>query len=165
MSKDFLDYETMVQDALRSVFKKTLIHTAKEGLSGNHHFYITFNTNHPNVTVPEYLKDQYGDELTIVLQYEFWDLNVEENHFSVTLCFEDAHENIVIPYNSLISFVDPSVKFGLQFTPILEEGVAEKTIKADSPKAAKKKSAKNDVDETKEEETSNIISIDAFRKK
>ena len=165
MSKDFLDYEAMVQDALRGVLKKTLIHTATEGLSGNHHFYITFNTTHPNVVIPEYLKDQYGDELTIVLQYEFWDLHVDENHFSVTLCFEDAHENIVIPYNSLISFVDPSVKFGLQFTPVLEEAAEEKISKANSPKAAKKKTAKKDDSETAEEQTSNIITLDAFRKK
>lgn len=155
----------MVQDALRGVLKKTLIHTAKEGLSGNHHFYITFNTNHPNVVIPEYLKDQYGDELTIVLQYEFWDLNVDETHFSVTLCFEDAHENIVIPYNSLISFVDPSVKFGLQFTPLLEESAEVKITQVDTSKTAKKKSAKKETSETAEEQTSNIISIDAFRKK
>ncbi len=165
MSKDFLDYEAMVQNALRSVVKKALEHTVKEGLSGNHHFYITFNTNHPNVVIPEYLKDQYGDELTVVLQYEFWDLQANENNFSVTLCFDDAHESIVIPYTSIISFVDPSVKFGLQFTPLFEEGVEGKTLKADKPKSSKKKENKGKNDEVAEEPISNIISIDSFRKK
>lgn len=162
MSKDFLDYEAMVQNALRSVVQKSLAHVAKEGLSGDHHFYITFNTDHPDVVIPEYLKDQYGDELTVVLQYEFWDLTVNEHDFSVTLCFDDANESVVVPYTSIISFVDPSVKFGLQFTPILEEIKEGKVIKADKPKSKKKQ------DKTTEEvpdSTSNIITLDAFRKK
>lgn len=164
MSKDFLDYEAMVQEALRGVVHKSLVHVAKEGLSGNQHFYITFNTDHPQVVIPEYLKDQYGDELTIVLQYEFWDLTVNENDFSVTLCFDDAHESIHVPYTSIISFVDPSVKFGLQFTPILEDIKAGKTIKADKPKS-KKKQDKETESEAVSDSTSNIITLDAFRKK
>ena len=161
MSKDFLDYEAMVQNALRSVVQKSLAHVVREGLSGDHHFYITFNTDHPDVVIPEYLKDQYGDELTVVLQYEFWDLQANEHDFSVTLCFDDANESVVVPYTSIISFVDPSVKFGLQFTPILEEIKEGKVIKADKPNS-KKNSTKED---TNQEESSNIITLDSFRKK
>lgn len=161
MVKDPLDYEAMVQTALRDVVYKTISYTAKNGLPGNHHYYITFATEHPGVDIPDYLRDQYGDEVTIVLQYEFWDLAADANGFTVTLCFDDAHEKLYVPYSALLSFVDPSVKFGLQFSPTMEEPQeAAKIIKAD--KAPDKKS-------TKKTETpkdgSNIVSLDTFRKK
>ncbi len=159
MAKDPLDYEAMVQTALREVVYKSISYTIKNGLPGNHHYYITFATEYPGVEVPEYLKDQYGDEITIVLQYEFWDLKADENGFSVTLCFDDAHEKLYVPYGALLSFVDPSVKFGLQFTPVIEEvsEVKEKTIKGD----------KAPVDEKAEipKDGSNVITLDKFRKK
>lgn len=159
MAKDPLDYEEMVQVALREVVHKTLSYTVKNGLPGNHHYYITFATDYPGVIVPEYLKDQYGDEITIVLQYEFWDLKADENGFAVTLCFDDAHEKLYIPYGSLLSFVDPSVKFGLQFSPIYDENhePIEKTLKGD--KAPEDKKAEIPTD------GSNVITLDKFRKK
>jgi len=159
VANDPLDYEAMVQTALREVVHKSISHTVKNGLPGNHHYYITFATEHPGVEVPEYLKDQYGDEITIVLQYEFWDLKADEKGFSVTLCFDDAHEKLYVPYSSLLSFVDPSVKFGLQFTPTYEEPTETtgKIIKGD--KAPK--------DETADipKDGSNVIALDTFRKK
>lgn len=161
MAKDPLDYEAMVQTALRDVVYKSLSYTAKNGLPGNHHYYITFATEYPGVEVPEYLKDQYGDEITIVLQYEFWDLKADEHGFAVTLCFDDAHEKLYIPYSALLSFVDPSVKFGLQFSPAFEDEQPEpsgKIIKGDKAPADSKK------DEIPTD-GSNVITLDKFRKK
>lgn len=160
MAKDPLDYEAMVQAALREVVFKTISYTVKNGLPGNHHYYITFATEHPGVEIPDYLRDQYGDEVTIVLQYEFWDLAADENGFSVTLCFDDAHEKLYVPYTAILSFVDPSVKFGLQFSPIIEE-TAEvgKIIKGTKPSAEKQ------ADALKAKDSSNVITLDTFRKK
>jgi len=160
VAQDPLDYEAMVQIALREVVYKTMSYTVKHGLPGDHHYYITFATDHPGVEVPDYLRDQYGDEVTIVLQYEFWDLAADENGFSVTLCFDDNHEKLYVPYAALLSFVDPSVKFGLQFSPIFEdapEEVVGKTIKGD--KAPKDKIAEIPKD------GSNVVTLDTFRKK
>lgn len=163
MAKDPLDYEAMVQSALREVVYKTISYTVKNGLPGNHHYYITFATEHPGVEIPDYLRDQYGDEVTIVLQYEFWDLKADENGFSVTLCFDDAHEKLYIPYTALLSFVDPSVKFGLQFSPIIEETpeIVGKTIKGD--KAVIDKKADKKAEPVKD--GSNVVTLDTFRKK
>lgn len=159
VANDPLDYEAMVQIALREVVHKTISYTVKNGLPGNHHYYITFATEHPGVEIPDYLRDQYGDEVTIVLQYEFWDLATDANGFSVTLCFDDAHEKLYVPYSALLSFVDPSVKFGLQFSPIIEETteVVGKTIKGDKALTDKKADIPKD--------GSNVVTLDTFRKK
>jgi hypothetical protein len=162
-----IDYEHLVQDSLRGVVRTVLTNTAKSGLVGSHHFYISFATNHPDVDMPDFLKNEYPEEITIVLQYEFWDLEVENDFFSVTLCFNNIHERLTIPFSAVISFVDPSVQFGLQFTPsIHERPVAKKTKKPKvgvtttrktrTPKAAKIETAS---------EGSNVIALDAFRKK
>lgn len=157
-----MDYEVMVQEALRDVVKKAISYTAKNGLQGDHHFYVTFATEHHGVVMPDYLREQYGEEITIVLQYEFWDLSADNNGFHVTLCFDDAHEKLYIPYTALVSFVDPSVKFGLQFTPTTEDfSETGKTIKADKPTKPDKSTKKADSGEA----TSNIITLDSFRKK
>lgn len=165
MAKDLIDYEAMVQTALRDVVKKAIGHAAKHGLQGDHHFYVTFATDHPGVVMPDYLREQYGDEITIVLQYEFWDLLADTKGFYVTLCFDDAHEKLYIPYSGLLSFVDPSVKFGLQFNPVTEEPSIEtgKTIKADKPSDKSDKVASKKADSAKG--TSNIVTLDSFRKK
>lgn len=161
MAKDPLDYETMVQIALREVVYESLSYTEKNGLPGNHHYYITFAAEYPGIEIPDYLKDQYGDEITIVLQYEFWDLKAGKQGFHVTLCFDDAHEKLYIPYGALLSFVDPSVKFGLQFTPIFADSSpvesAEKVIKGDKNPNDKKAEIPTD--------GSNVITLDKFRKK
>ena len=164
MAKDSINYEAMVQTALRDVVKKAISYTEKHGLLGNHHFYITFATEHPGVQVPDYLRDQYGDEITIVLQYEFWDLVAEAKGFYVTLCFDDAHEKLYVPYTALLSFVDPSVKFGLQFTPVAEEhSEVGKVIKGDKPNNAKSKSKSKENEPPKD--GSNVVTLDSFRKK
>lgn len=162
VAKDFIDYEAMVQTALRDVVKKSIMHAAKGGLQGDHHFYVTFATEHPGVEMPNYLREQYGEEITIVLQYEFWDLSSDNHGFHVTLCFDDSHEKLYIPYTALISFVDPSVKFGLQFTPTSEDFLETgKTIKADKAASKPEKSIKK----TDSKSGSNIVTLDSFRKK
>jgi hypothetical protein len=151
MKKVSLDYETMIQTALRGVVRNSLSIVQKNGLPSNHHFYITFITNHPKVKMPEYLFEEYPEEITIVLQHEFWDLEVSSSGFSVTLCFNDKNENLYVPYDAVISFVDPSVKFGLQFVPIIED----ETLENDA----------NEKKEGKEEQKDNVVIVDFSKKK
>lgn len=153
------DYENLVQNALRKVVCSTMQDVSKNGLPSDHHFYITFDTTHSGVDLPDYLREEYPDEMTIVLQHEFWDLDVDSEGFQVTLCFDDTNERIEIPFNALISFVDPSVKFGLQFTPIEthEHRPAERISEA--------KAEKNLKDSDTPSDGSNVINFDSFRKR
>jgi len=137
-----LDYEQLVQESLRSVVRSALMEVAENGLPGDHHFFITFQTDYPGVDLPGYLLAQYPEEITIVLQYQFWDLEILQECFLVTLSFNDVYERLTIPFHSIITFADPSVKFGLEFKP--------------SPKAP---ICESDLD------TSKVIMLDAFRKK
>jgi hypothetical protein len=164
--KSYIDYEQLVQKALRSVVRESLLFATKKGLPGNHHFYIAFATDHPGVDLPDYLKEQYSEEITIVLQHEFWDLVVEEDRFSVTLCFNDIHERLLIPFDAIISFVDPAVKFGLQFTPSIgEETEKPKIAPTKSDKHSQEMETSIDAESKTEESGSNVVTLDTFRKK
>lgn len=110
-------YEDMVQSALLDVVKNSLKYVEKNGFHGDHHFYISYLTNYPGVVIPQYLKEKHQNEIMIVLQYQYEHLHVSNDSFSVTLSFNGKPENLVVPFASIIAFVDPSVKFGLQFTP------------------------------------------------
>lgn len=161
------DYEQLVQDSLRSVVRESLMQVARSGLPGNHHFYISFRTDYPGVDLPDYLLEQYPEEITIVLQYEFWDLEVEEDTFFVTLCFNDIHERLTVPLQAIVSFVDPSVKFGLQFSPTIHEKAVPQKLPV-KPKAKSKGKEKEipSVPQTeKSHNGSNVVILDAFRKK
>lgn len=169
VSKKFtqIDYEHLVQESLRNVIRTVLEQTEKHGLPGDHHFYISFATMHPDVDMPDYLKVEYPEEITIVLQHEFWDLVVEEERFSLTLCFNDMQERISIPFSAIVSFVDPSVKFGLQFTPTIHERLSTKKtkrIKAD-PTSTKKKTKDKSNKSSEPSLGSNVVTLDSFRKK
>ncbi len=161
-----IDYELMVQESLRNVIKDTLKMVSKNGLPGTHHFYLSFKTNYPGVDLPDFLREEYPEEITIVLQYEFWDLEVAEESFCVTLCFNDIHERLNVPFNAIVSFVDPSVKFGLQFTPAEIDEDAIKTLPIEEKKKPTRKSTKSAL-ETKNDTTmsDNVVTLDAFRKK
>ncbi len=111
-----LDYEYLVGESLRLVVRNALAQVSNSGLPGDHHFYITFLTNYPEVDIPDHLMEEYPEEMTIVLQHQFWDLRVTEDFFFVTLCFNDVYNRLAIPSKAIVSFVDPSVKFGLQFS-------------------------------------------------
>ncbi len=115
MAADPLRYDKMVEQALRGVVRQSLAVVARSGFPADHHFYLTFRTDHPGVSLPPQLKAQYPDEMTIVLQYQFWGLEVTDEAFEVTLSFNKAQERLRVPFAALTGFVDPSVQFGLQF--------------------------------------------------
>lgn len=156
MKNRSLDYDAYIQKALRQVVHDILADVAAHGLPGDHHFYITFATNHPWVEIPPHLKEDYPDEMVIVLQHEFWDLEVKHDSFSVTLCFDDIDERITIPFMALLNFVDPSVKFGLQFCPTFEttsEPPPAEQPSAELPQVPRAQSG------------ANVVSLDDFRNK
>ena len=105
----------MVENALRDVVRQALRLAADQGLPGNHHFYITFRTDHPGSTLADHLVERYPGEMTIVLQHQFWGLQVYDELFEVTLSFNDKPERLRIPFDAVVAFADPSVRFGLQF--------------------------------------------------
>ena len=115
MSKDLIRYDLQVQDALRGVVRKVLADAARDGLPGEHHFYITFRTHAPGVKLSNRLREQYPEEMTIILQYQFWDLKVDELGFEVGLHFKNVPERLVVPFEAIAGFYDPSVQFGLKF--------------------------------------------------
>ena len=155
-----LNYDDLVQKALKQVVRDSLTFAAQHGLPEKHHFYISFRTDHPLTVIPAYLVESHPEEMTIVLQYQFWDLDILDKTFEVTLSFNDIHERLVVPFDALTSFVDPSVKFGLQFTPFTEDA-----HEAQSLKAPKSEPASVALEESSGSDASNVIMIDAFRKK
>ncbi len=110
-----IDYEALSQDAMRGVIAKILKATEQSGLPGDHHFYISFDTNAAGVSISKRLRQQYPDVMTIVLQHRFWDLAVSDTYFEVKLTFDSIPERLVIPYKSIKVFFDPSVRYALQF--------------------------------------------------
>ncbi|MCR5225255.1 MAG: hypothetical protein K6C34_04180 [Alphaproteobacteria bacterium] len=150
-------YDELVQKALISVVREVLEDVAKNGLSDNHHFYIRFRTDHPRTKIPSYLKKQYPEEIMIVLQHQFWNLKTYADRFSVDLSFNGCQETLTIPFSSLTAFVDPSVKFALQFTPSFESD--------GSPDTGNRETRKTEVEHESESDDGKIISFDSFRKK
>jgi hypothetical protein len=121
MSTDLIRYDLQVQDALRSVVRKVLADAARDGLPGEHHFYITFRTPATGVKMSNRLREQYPEEMTIILQYQFWDLKVEDSFFEVGLHFKNVPERLHVPFDAVSGFYDPSVQFGLKFEAQGEE--------------------------------------------
>ena len=159
MPEDLLRYDLLIENALREVVRQTLAKVAKDGLPGEHHFYITFQTHAPDVAIPARLREQYPDEMTIVLQHQFFNLKAEEDGFSVMLSFNNVREKLSIPYAAISTFADPSVNFALQFQSGTEEDEEEPS--PDDTEAADDKK-----DEApKEEKRGEVISLDMFRKK
>jgi hypothetical protein len=124
MATDHIRYDILAQDALRGVVRTVLEDAAKNGLPGEHHFFITFDPNAEGVTISARMRQQYPAEMTIVLQHQFWDLGVTEEGFEVGLSFGGVAERLVIPFAAIKGFFDPSVQFGLQFQEI-DEGAAD----------------------------------------
>ena len=122
---DRFHYDALVDDALRSVVRNVLRQVADKGLPGSHHFYISFRSTDPGVQLPEYLRTKYPEEMTIVLQHQYWDLIITEDHFEVTVSFNKQQERIKVPFAALSAFVDPSVRFGLQFDRKDKPGTGE----------------------------------------
>jgi hypothetical protein len=155
-----LDYPKMVDEAMRGVVREALKRVCAEGLSGNHHFYISFNTRYAGVSISPQLLAKYPQEITIVVQHQYWDLEVYKHSFSVTLSFNNVPEKLVVPFDALTAFADPSVRFGLQFHQKNTAPIAEN----DSTEAVLPNEEENAEGETEISNTSKVISLDAFRK-
>lgn len=149
-------YDKMVEKALRGVVQQALDEVVRDGLTDDHHFYITFFTDFPGVVLPTYLKDRYPGEMTIVLQHQFYDLEVNEDRFAVMLSFNNVPERLSIPLAAITIFADPSVNFALQFQPLNEDADGDLHFEAEEI----------DVDkEDKQKKKGEVISLDSFRKK
>ena len=167
MAGQGFDYERMMDRALRTVMRDALAQAAERGLPGDHHFYVTFRTDHPATRVPASLKQRFPSEMTIVLQYQFWGLEVDDAGFAVTLSFDAKHERLHIPFAAVTAFVDPSVQFGLQFQPIEVAQAdaalpAQPTASAAQPTAPPPSAASDPAPPTGDDR---IVKLDAFRKK
>lgn len=192
-AEDHFRYDVMVQEALLGVVRKVLVETARHGLAGEHHFYITFRSEGPGVKISARLKEKYPEEMTIVLQHQFWDLAVGDHAFEVGLSFGGVPEKLVVPFEALTGFFDPSVQFGLKFSP--DEAAADndegeeaaapppavkkparaKKVKEDKPKDAApaqdpveaplEPTGAGATDDEKPVAGAEVVSLDAFRKK
>jgi len=120
MSEDLMRYDLLAQDALRGVVKLALRQVRKSGLPGEHHFFIAFDTRHPGVQISDRLRTKYPEEMTIILQHQFWDLKVADDEFEVGLSFGGIPEKLTVPFEAINGFFDPSVQFGLQFEEVTE---------------------------------------------
>ena len=163
MRRSRIDYGRLVEGALRTVVRDVLSGLAKEGAPSPHHFYVTFRTHHPGVAIPEFLRDRYPTDMTIVLQHQFWDLAVDEEGFGVTLSFNDQMQRLRIPFTAIKVFADPGVEFGLQFT-LEEDGQppkAEVKLLGGATRQATGEVEENPVPPGGAE----IVTLDRFRKK
>jgi hypothetical protein len=132
MPTDLIRYDLLVQDALKGVVRRVLSNAIREGIPGEHHFYLSFRTRDKGVRISHSLREKYPEEMTIVLQHQFWDLSVNEHTIEVGLSFSGVPEKLVIPFDAVSGFFDPSVQFGLKFEPS-KEGVATGSAKALPP--------------------------------
>lgn len=151
-----IDYGHLMHSAMRSLIRKVLINVAAEGLPGDHHFFITFDTLHPDVEIADWLSDRYPTDMTIVMQHWFDNLDVGETGFSVTLNFGDSPEPLYVPYDAIQTFVDPSVEFGLRFES--QDDDEDETPDISEVEAP----MKEDVEE--EHHDAEVVSLDKFRK-
>jgi hypothetical protein len=160
--EDLIRYDLLVQRALRSVVRSVLSDTMENGLPGNHHFFITFRTDYPGVIIADHIRAKHPEEITIALQHQFWDMKVTDDIFEVGLSFGGVPEKLIVPFDALTGFWDPSVDFGLKFEMSLEELEAEEAEDEDGPEPA---STAQDKEEPGEGHTASVVSLDAFRKK
>jgi hypothetical protein len=149
-----IPYDEIVQDALRAVVERVLGQVEKDGLPGNHHFYITFKTQAPDVNIPQHLIDRYPDEMTIVIQNRFWDLRVSPTGFEVGLSFNQVGSKLSIPFAAITAFHDPAVDFALHFSAQVDDQEPEEIAEAE-----------NDPIVRPSEDGSNVVSVDFTRKK
>ena len=178
---DRFHYDALVDDALRSVVRRVLTQVAEKGLPGSHHFYISFRSTDPGVELPDDLRAKYPEEMTIVLQHQYWDLIIGEESFEVTVSFNKLQEHIKVPFAALSAFVDPSVRFGLQFDrkdkaagekPEGTTAVAPTPLPAPDKRPAQAGPAGDEDKPTDaaaeakpEDAASKIVKLDSFRKK
>jgi hypothetical protein len=158
-----IDYGNLMHDAMRSLIRNVLLDVAAHGLPGAHHFFITFDTSHPDAELADWLSDRYPDEMTVVMQHWYDNLEVTNDGFSITLNFGDAPEPLYIPYDAIRTFVDPSVEFGLRFEQ-QDEGETKSGVIGKKPKALpQKKESALEVAKAPAK-AAEIVSLDSFRK-
>lgn len=164
--KSLLPYDRWTEEALRQVVVRALDHVAREGLPGGHHFYITFRTDHPGVELPPRLRAQYPQEITIVLQHQFWDLRLDEaaGLVSVGLSFGGVPTTVVVPFASITAFADPEIRFALQFRSAVPAR-PEPASKALVAQPAAPKPPAHEERAASEPETPQVVSLDAFRRR
>jgi hypothetical protein len=168
MATDHIRYDVLARDALRGVLRRVLTDAAEHGLPGDHHFFITFLSTAEGVKLSPRLLAQYPEEMTVILQHQFWDLTVTEDRFEVGLSFGGIAERLVVPFNSIKSFFDPSVQFGLQFEPAdapaaslpaVPAPTAPTTVPTPTP------ATENKDEPAKPSEGAEVVRLDRFRKK
>jgi hypothetical protein len=182
MAKDFIGYQALTDAALRSVVRDALRRIEKSGLIGSHHFYLTFKTQYPGVAIPDFLREQYPEEMTVILQHQFWGLRVKDDGFEVTLTFKKLPATLSVPFAALTAFFDPGVQFGLQFRgeqsgakmPLTPAGTPSQLISNIAPpEESKEKKGPSKPVKAEREEPENppshpqgdVVSLDSFRKK
>jgi hypothetical protein len=171
MAQDHIRYDILAQDALRSVIRKVLTEVAATGsLPGDHHFFITFLTGAPGVRISQHLKAKYAEQMTIVVQHQFWDLKITDTQFEIGLSFSDTPEKLVIPFNAIRGFYDPSVNFELEFdvAAVDEEEATTAEITAYPAPIEKTESTAETGEKSGDDDKKpggSVISLDSFRKK
>ena len=175
MPEDLMRYDVLAQHALRSVVKLALQRVVRDGLPGEHHFFISFDTNYRGAAVSKRIKAKYPDDMTIVLQHQFKNLNVFDKHFEVELSFDNIPERLVVPFAAIKGFFDPTVQFGLQFEAgvldsgedgeAVDVGVDSNYAESDNP-VPEADSANDEAGAAKaSNDDTTVVSLDAFRKK
>jgi len=184
-----LSYERMVEDALRGVLRQALKITQTQGLPGSHHFYVTFDTTHPDVRMADSLRAMHPSEMTIVLQHQFWDLLVEDESFDITLSFSGVNQRLHVPFAAVTAFADPHAKFGLQFhvefedddtsdmyeddfededefeMPPVDNAIVTQRLKSDRQQNHDSSAEATEDDSLEDDDAGKVVTLDAFRKK
>ncbi len=173
MPDDLMRYDLLAQNALKGVVREALRIAETQGLPGEHHFYIAFNTRAPGVELSEKIAARYPREMTIVLQHQYWNLHVHDDRFEVELSFDNVPEHLVIPFDAVKGFLDPAVQFGLQFETQAAQ-TRPREVEPHKPQAAKPETQpaaaagapeESDDDGPVVEEAAKVVSLDQFRKK
>jgi hypothetical protein len=165
MATDHIRYDVLARDALRGVLRRVLTDAAEHGLPGDHHFFITFLSTAEGVKLSPRLLAQYPEEMTVILQHQFWDLTVTEDRFEVGLSFGGVAERLVVPFNSIKSFFDPSVQFGLQFEPADAPTASLPVVPAPAAPTVPTPAVENKDEPAKPSEGAEVVRLDRFRKK
>lgn len=187
MTKDYIGYQALTEEALRGVVREAMRRAETNGLVAAHHFYLTFKTSYPGVEIPDFLREQYPEEMTIILQHQFWGLKVDDDAFEVSLTFRKVPATLYVPFAALTAFMDPGVQFTLQFKPADEDASAMQApgaaanpptkLDTKSPEArppeARPEDGKAPADKVEAESSGEsaptapgeVVSLDAFRKK
>ena len=153
-----IDYGNLMHSAMRGLIRTVLQDVADNGLPGNHHFFITFDTRHPDAQLADWLRERYPEEMTVVMQHWYDNLAVDQDGFAVTLNFGETPEPLYIPYDAIKTFVDPSVEFGLRFE------TAEDDVEDEQPEDTTATEEETTTDETTEKTDAEVVSLDSFRK-